>query len=139
MTSFDRPVVPEVGIITAIVVLVDRRRPATVGFRVVQGGDVDDRDAGRRERRRELGVGDDECRRDLRDEARELLGAALGIERHLDRADLHEREPRQQIVGRVARRDDHAVADGDSHPAERARGAVDPRLPRRRTCTRHRR
>ena len=35
---------------------------------------------------------------------------ARRVHRHLDRADLHEREPHQQVVGRVARGDEHTIA-----------------------------
>ena len=51
ITSFERPVVPDVGIITATSPWIERRRPATVGRRGEELLNVDDRGAGGRRRR----------------------------------------------------------------------------------------
>ena len=57
----------------------------------------------------------------LLDEARDLRDRALRVDRHLDGPDFHQREPAQQVVGRVAGRDHHAVPHTHTAGTQRAR------------------
>ena len=114
ITSFDRPVVPDVGIITATSV-------SSTGAGPRPSGEAVEEVAQRR-------IVDDELRLDLLHESGELVVGARGVDRDLDRADLHQREPHEQVVGRVARDHQHAIAGADAGRPQPARGAVDPLL-----------
>ncbi len=104
------------------VVGIDTGRTAAVGLGV--------------EELRDVVVVDDQRGRDLAHEAIELDRGAGRIDGHLDRADLHQREPRQEIVGGVARGHQHPVARTDAVGTQRARGPLDARRPPARRCTR---
>ena len=117
MTSLERPVVPDVGIMTATSDGIDVVRPAAVRGR-------------RRTTPATFASETIEARRDLGDEAVELGVGALRVHGHLDRADLHEREPREQVVGGVPRGHEHAVAG----PMPSARSALAARSIRSSAC-----
>jgi hypothetical protein len=110
--------------------LVEVARAAPVGVVVVQRAGVEH--PGRRrvrspDRGRQVGVGHDRGRLHLLHEAGQLGVGAAPVHRHLGGPHLHQREPRQEIVGRVAGGDEHEVAPADAVRAQGRRAALDAR------------